>query len=420
MVPDPAGMAANDFLKNMHLLFIAPNPPSVGRAGGTTILYNYLKNLATRHRVDLVTFQRADETVPAEIEQLLNRVISFKDPARHTNALNSLKGLILGSPLAVSHYTSREVQNGVFNRISHTAYDAVICQLTSTIQFLPRPISCATVLMIEDPQSVKFRNTPPWPQHLLGHAMTNFEISRIEQYERRFWKDFDRVVMLNPLDIQMCQKLYPQVQFSWLPYGIDADYFAPRADVTYERDSIIFSGQMNHPPNVEAIIYFCKEIFPFVVAQRPMAQLWIVGANPTAEVQALGKQDPRIHITGFVQDMRDFLLRATVSVCPVRLSYGSRTKVLEAMACGVPVVTLSDANTGIGGVPDKHLLVADTPTDFAASVLKLLGDSEFRQTISVQARQFIEAERSWSVLAVQLEQLLDDLVKAKVALNATR
>ena len=401
----------------MRLLFISPNPPSIGRAGGATILYNYLKQLSIHHEVDLVTFQRSDEAVPAEISDLLNRVVIFNDPDARTTALNYAKGLFLGWPVAVSHYASAEIQKEVADLMTHESYDVVICQMTSTTQFVPRPIPCASVIMVEDPQSVKYRDTPPWPQHVLGKALTKVEIGRIEKYERRVWKEFDRIVMLNPLDMAECQKLYPHAQFNWLAYGVDADYFAPRADVIREEDKIIFSGTMNHPPNVAAIINFCDEIFPLIIAQRPSAHLWIVGSKPTPEVQALAKRDPRIHVTGFVKDMRDYLLSATVSVCTVRLTYGAQTKVLEAMACGVPVVAISQANIGIGATPGKHLLIADTPTNFAASVLKVLDDPIYRQTLSTQSRQFIETERSWPVITAKLEQLLQGLVNATPTLK---
>ena len=401
----------------MRLLFIAPNPPSRGRAGGATILYNYLKRLAVLHSVDLITFQRPDEAVPAEITDALNRVVIFNDPDARTTSLNYLKGLLSGWPVSVSHYASSDIQKEVADLMAQEPYDAVICQMTSTTQFVPRPIPCTSVIMVEDPQSVKYRDTPPWPLHALGKVMTKFEIGRIEHYERRVWQEFDRIVMLNPRDIAECQKLYPQVQFSWLAYGVDADYFAPRTDVVHEEDKIIFSGTMNHPPNVAAILNFCDEIYPLILAQRPSAHLWIVGSNPTPEVQALAKRDSRIHVTGFVKDMRDYLLSATVSVCTVRLPYGAQTKVLEAMSCGVPVVAISHANIGIGATPGKHLLVADAPADFAASVLKLLGDPMLRQAISTQSRHFIETERSWPMLTAQLEQLLHDLVNARVALS---
>jgi|GEM_PF-1491038 len=397
----------------MRLLFITPNPPSTGRAGGATILYNYLKRLATRHRVDLVTFQRPDEAVPPEISSVLNKLIIFNDPDARATAINYLKGLIPGWPISVAHYASSDAQKIIADLMQQEHYDAVVCQMTSMTQFVPRPIPCASLVMVEDPQSIKFRITPPWPQHALGKVLLELEIGRIERYERRVWKEFGRVVMLNPLDIAACQKLYPQAKLTWLAYGVDADYFAPRTDVAHEEDKIIISGTMNHPPNVEAIINFCDEIYPLIVAQRPTAHLWIVGANPTPEVQALAERDSRIHVTGRVKDMRDYLVSSTVSVCNVRLTYGSQTKVLEAMACGVPVVALPQANVGTSATPGQHLLVAATPVDFAASVLKVLEDPDYRQTISAQARYFIESERAWPIITDQLERLLYDLVHAK-------
>jgi glycosyltransferase involved in cell wall biosynthesis len=191
-----------------------------------------------------------------------------------------------------------------------------------------------------------------------------------------------------------------------LSYGVDADYFSPLPDAVRKDDRIVFTGQMSSPPNVKGIRLFCDEVLPLIAARRPAVQLWIVGANPAPEVRALAGRDPRIHVTGFVKDMRDFLRTARVSVCPVSLNYGAQTKILEAMACALPVVTWSTTNTGIGAIPGTHLLVAETSADFADNVVRLLDSPDYWQDMSFRARNFIETERSWLIVTERLEQLL--------------
>jgi glycosyltransferase involved in cell wall biosynthesis len=397
----------------MRLLFISANPPGLGRAGGAIILYHCLKGLSARHSVDLVTFRRPDEKVPEDIQAVLGQLVILNDPGERAALGNHLRGLAHGWPLAVSRYYSPAAQATVARMMDHNHYDAVVCQLTSTAQFVPRPGIRASVLMIEDPQSVKYRYTPPWRQPVIGKVLTQFEIGRIERYEREHWPEFDRVLLLNKSDMAECRKLYPKTMFEWLSYGVDADYFSPLPDTTREDDTIVFTGQMSSPQNVEAIIAFCDKILPVILAKRPSTQLSIVGANPSPEVQALARRDPRIRVTGFVDDMRDHLRGAKVSVCPVQLGYGSRTKILEAMACGLPVVTWSATNAGVGATPGAHLLAAGTPEEFADDVLRLLESPDLWRVISTQARSFIENERSWRVVVDRLEQLLANVARNK-------
>ena len=171
------------------------------------------------------------------------------------------------------------------------------------------------------------------------------------------------------------------------------------------------TGNMYHPPNVDAVEFFCIDIFPLICQRDPSANLWLVGANPVATVRKWAR-DPRIKVTGFVPGVRTYLREAMVSVCPVRLRIGAQTKILEALACGTPVVTTSAGNYGIGAVAGQHLYVADDPREFADRVVSLLSAEEWNE-LSQNGQRFVRDNFSWENSSAKLEQIVERLMNGK-------
>jgi glycosyltransferase involved in cell wall biosynthesis len=171
---------------------------------------------------------------------------------------------------------------------------------------------------------------------------------------------------------------------------------------------IVMTGNMHHVPNVDAVDFFCKDIFPLICERDPSATLWLVGARPVAKVRQWAT-NPRIKVTGFVPDIRTYLGQAMVSVCPIRLAVGTQTKILEALTCGTPVVTSSAGNHGIGAIPGEHLYVTDEPREFANYVLSLLSGNNWSE-LSENGRRFVRDTFSWESSTAKLETIMERLV----------
>jgi glycosyltransferase involved in cell wall biosynthesis len=260
---------------------------------------------------------------------------------------------------------------------------------------------------MEDPLVLKFERSLP----RYGRAMQariRYETALLKRYEGKHIHEFDRVLLLNADDASDYKQLFPQGKFDWVPYGIDTNVFQPTPHIKREDNSIIISGSMYHPPNVEGVLFFCHEVLPRVHQQIPAAQLWVVGANPTDEVKRLAQQEG-ITVTGSVPDVRDYLCRARVSICPVKLKVGTQTKVLEAMACGTPVVTTSAGNNGIGATSGQHLWVADEPEHIAAQVVSLLRHKNW-DAFSETGREFVVQHFAWEHSAARLEEIIQQIL----------
>jgi glycosyltransferase involved in cell wall biosynthesis len=178
-------------------------------------------------------------------------------------------------------------------------------------------------------------------------------------------------------------------------------------------EAIVFSGTMSHGPNIDAALWFLREVFPIVLRSAPSATLWIVGANPDARIVAAAQKLPgRVIVTGEVPDVGDYIARARVSVCPVRIAVGVQTKVIEAFAVGTPVVATNAGNAGIGAVSGKQLWVADDPVSFASRVTELLRGDDWSR-MSEEGRAFAAADFPWSRSAEALERFVYEAANAR-------
>jgi glycosyltransferase involved in cell wall biosynthesis len=161
---------------------------------------------------------------------------------------------------------------------------------------------------------------------------------------------------------------------------------------------------MDFRPNVDAVLWFAQEVLPLIRQESPETRFWAVGKNPHARLAALS-EDPGVRVTGWVDDQRPYITAAAVYVIPLRIGGGTRLKVLEAMAMSKATVSTTLGCEGFEVVPGRELVIADTPAEFASSVLALLRDPERRQQLGHAAHQFAAASYDWSMIVPRLERV---------------
>jgi glycosyltransferase involved in cell wall biosynthesis len=182
-----------------------------------------------------------------------------------------------------------------------------------------------------------------------------------------------------------------------IPNGVDTEQFVPSTQVCAKplaELSMVFTGKMDFRPNVDGMVWFCKEILPRVRSEIPLAHLVIVGQKPSAAVDSL-RTRPGVEVTGAVPDIRPFVADAAVYVVPLRMGSGTRLKVLEAMAMGKAIVSTRRGVEGIDVVPGRDVLIADSPVDFARQVVGLLRDPARQQSLGRAARDLAVAKYDW-------------------------
>jgi glycosyltransferase involved in cell wall biosynthesis len=359
----------------MRILVVMTNYPFPPRAGSTIVAYNCLKYLSKNsHKIDLICIK------PATLKYEKEEFVKSLDLIKHRNLPTLVRWIrhvfymIIGIPPSVSSFVSTKMKKIVKEVLASKTFDVLLLFEMNAIQYCPPSDYHKLIVHIEDPLSIKLRrmgkllNLRFWEK---GHLLLQSKLSK--SYEHKYLPLMSRVLLLSKSDMN---DLYVQGGYnnlSIVPYGVDQKDIAEIFAFEQRESAIIFSGNMDHLPNVDGALYFIRDIFPLILRQYQSAILWIVGANPSERIyKASAKYGNQIIITGRVDDMSEYVKRAAVSVCPVRLKIGVQTKILEALSLGTPVVTTNAGNSGIKGVSGSHLWVEEDPANFANRVVQLL------------------------------------------------
>ncbi|RKY81668.1 hypothetical protein DRQ11_15160 [candidate division KSB1 bacterium] len=189
-----------------------------------------------------------------------------------------------------------------------------------------------------------------------------------------------------------------------MPNGVDIEYFKPKNN-KFEPKTLIFAGGMSWYPNRDAMLFFCKEIWPLLKKRWPDVKMTIIGRNPPKYISNLAQQDPNLTVTGFVDDVRPYLKNTHVYVCPIRDGGGTKLKILDALAMGKPIVAHPIAVEGIDVEVEKHILLAKKPSEFVQQIERLLDDIGLCHSLSKQGRELVVKKYNFKKIGKKLANL---------------
>jgi glycosyltransferase involved in cell wall biosynthesis len=224
-----------------------------------------------------------------------------------------------------------------------------------------------------------------------------------DSWEQHAVQRFDAIATVSAAEEAWARQHAPRARIAVVPNGVDTACFSPAPQPRAPR-TVVFTGLMNYPPNVDAVVWFCDAILPLVLARHPGIRFVIVGDKPTPQVLALGRR-PQVDVTGRVSDVRPYLADCAVVVVPVRSGAGTRLKILEALAMERPVVSTVQGAEGLKTAHGRDILLGDTPQAFAAHVCALLESAELRARLGSAGRQLVETTYDWQACFHQLDDL---------------
>jgi glycosyltransferase involved in cell wall biosynthesis len=236
------------------------------------------------------------------------------------------------------------------------------------------------------------------------------EWRKMRAYEREVVRRFDKCLVLSEEEKRHLLRLSPEVNVEVAPLGVDTAYFHNPAPERHDLLTLTFVGKMSYRPNTDAALTFCRCILPLIRRRFPDVQLEIVGMDPPESVRRLGEISG-VTVTGWVDDMRHYLKRATVCVVPLRVGAGMRVKIVEALAMAKAVVSTSVGCEGLGLKDGEHLLIADSAKHFAAVVCCLLADKTLRLRLGQAGRRFVMEQYDWKRLTPQLEGIYAEVIQ---------
>lgn len=386
----------------MRILFLSQRVPYPPNRGDKITTWRLVERLGRAHQVRIVAFAHDGKDMAAAEELRRKGFETVAVPYRDRTArIGALPLLLTGKPLTLGVYGSRAVQVAV-DRLAPDS-DLAYAYSSSMGAFLERHPGLPRIMHFGELDSDKWRQYAERSRFPMRFVYAR-EHRTLLEFERRIARTFSANVVCTPLEKAVFEREIPGATATVLRNGVDLGYFAPRWSGR-DPNAIVFTGVMNYLPNAEGCAWFVREILPLVRREVPAASFAIVGSHPTPEVRRLADV-PGVGVTGFVEDTRDWLGKASVSVAPLRIARGIQNKVLEAMAMGLPVVGTTCATQGVEGVDGRDFRVRDEPEAFAREVVDLLRSTERALELGRAARRFVEATYDWEVVF----RPLDDLV----------
>lgn len=396
----------------MRILFltqICPYPPT---SGGAIKTYNILKHLGGRHDVDLLLFVRNEEELASllHLGEYCRRIDSLLMPRSGLlNLKHAAQSLLARRSFIITRDSRSEMRRKVLDYLNPMP-DLVYVDHLQMFQYVPRGIQCPVLL---DEHNVEWRIIERFAQCDASCARRRFasaEWPKLRGFELYACSSADAILTVTEHDRRiLCDHGVPEEKLSALPIGVDTGYFMPiRTDPESAR--ILSFGTMSWPPNIDAVEWFCRDIYPHIRRDVPGTRFSIVGACPPASIRDLPERDPSVEVTGYVDDIRAASVGAALFVVPLRIGSGMRVKILDAMAMGLPVLSTSVGCEGISVHPGRDIVIADEPSEFARAAIHLLRNPSEREKIGAAGRRLVEAEYSWPAILARLDSVLSTLV----------
>lgn len=394
-----------------HILFLAHLLPWPLEGGGQQKSYHVLRQLAHAYDIKLLALTRPSdrETDLTALHDICALGVETIPLARTplSNALAAAQALVTGRSFLVTRDHTPAMHAAVARELATGSYAALHVDHLQMAQFVPTRTPGVKVIL--DEHNVEWRIPKRLAQtarNPLVRLYARREAVRLRTFEYTAIQRADLTLAVSDED----RATLGNASVRTLPIGVDTTYFSPRAR-TRNSKTLVSIGTMYWPPNVDALTWFCAEILPRVKTEEPDVKLCIVGARPTAEVQALAA-DPAVTVTGSVPDVRPYGENCAAFIVPLRSGSGMRVKILNALAMGLPTVSTTVGAEGIAVRSGEHLLLADTAEDFAAATLRLLRDPELGETLAQNGRVLMEAQYGWEAIGERLRTLYAEVLAA--------
>jgi len=399
----------------MKIAYVVPYVPNLIR----TRPYNLISQLAALgHEVTVFTLGHGAQD-KKDVETLRSKVarVYYQEQPVWYSLWNSLKVVPLRRPLQTVYSWNPPLAKQMVSLLSVPGtFDIVhVEHLRGSLygQYIKSKLPHMPVVWDSvDCISYLFEQASKYNTGGFGRFVTRFELERTRRMEGKLVGEFDHVLVTSETDKKALLDLVSSgsspAPISVLSNGVDLEFFHPNPEVERDAETLVFSGKMSYHANVSMVKFLVAEIMPRIWDERPDVRLVIVGKDPTVDVRAL-EVDSRIIVTGTVDDVRPYLWKATVAVVPLVYGAGIQNKILEAMACGTPVVTTSKTLSSLSVKPGVELMAADGEEGLSQTILQLLNNPKQQLKVGVAGTNYVKVHHSWSPITKQMVACYDDV-----------
>jgi len=398
----------------MRVLFLSTWFPYPTDNGSKIRVYHLLQALGASHAVTLLSFafDTAEPDASAPLHVCCVDIKAVHCNPFEVNRTNSLQRFLSWAPVFTRAIP--KMKHLVQSTVTSTDFDAVIAstQAMATYAF-QAPDSCTTVLEEHNSLTRMLWDRYQAQDSPLRRLQCMVSWQKARRYEATMFDRFDLITMVSEQDRKFSEQELPGYRgcVEVIPNGVDCRHNRPGL-AQPQAGTLVFNGALAYSANHDAMQYFLAKIYPRIQDEEPGVSLTMTGSTTGVDLSRL-RLDGSVRLSGHVEEVRPLVAGAWACVVPIRQGGGTRLKILEAMALGTPVVSTAKGAEGLAVTPERDILIADEPGDFAAQVVRLLREPGLRERLAHNARSLVEQRYDWQAIGQQFVRLVEAAVEEK-------
>lgn len=403
------------------IVFVMPRLPFPAVSGRKNSLYNYCKILHEMgNQVTVVAFLEKDDN-PNLKPDFIDELVILPKPTMKEKIVSLFLHSFLKKewPLQVSLFWSKKASIIIDDLIVSHNPDIVIADMVRTTEYI-RNKKCYRIADLDDMISLRYErqmkedskginpygayiNNMPKPlqkillSSIIKRKVVLNEISLLKKYEKNIGKSFDKTIFVAQREADILNNILNEDKAIAVPIGVDYNFFSERVMKSLDNEFtyLSFLGQMNVAHNENAAVFFIQKVLPYIVEKKPNTKFLIIGGGVTEKLKNI--QNDNVIFTGRVEDVRTYLQSSKIFVAPLLFGSGIKTKILEAMASGIPVVTTSIGAENIHAIVDKEWIVEDNLQNMASKILALMDNEKRCCEMGKNGQEYVKRNWTWNV-----------------------
>ena len=407
----------------MRVLHFAPRVCWPLDTGAKLRNYHLGRVLSDKADVTLLAFTDAEQSL-VPLESFYEQVVTVPRDRGYTLS-KKIRRALGRTPLPVLNYTTASMKRTLERVLSEQAFDIVQVESIHLVDYLtiirgatPRPLMTCDWHNIESELMRRYGEREP---NMLKRAYAGKTARSMSVYEQRALHELDAHIAVSQRDAERLRDLNAAARVFVIENGVDTAYYsdAPKtsmpvssANSNRKPNKIVFVGSMDYHANIDGAVSFARDVWPELHTGHPELIFTIVGRDPAPEVRAQAT-NPGIEVTGTIDDVRPFYREALAAVVPLKVGGGSRLKILEAMAAGVPVVSTTVGAEGLDVHDGLDILIANTNEELAEKIISLIESKDLRQKLSTAGLTLVSEHYDWSRLGANLFEIYQELIRTR-------
>jgi polysaccharide biosynthesis protein PslH len=401
--------------RTLRILQLSPRLPYPLMDGGVISVYRLAESTAKLgEQITFVTYPDRDPALNAEARSAIEPIMRLELVSK---PMPSRKAMLLRTMFRGAYPIERRMMPEMYalieKLIEEQQYDIVHIDHAHMGKYglwIKERFGLPVILREHNYETLIYQRYAKNERNPFKKFVARMHGRRLKKEEFRFIRGLDATSPITPEDEALMRIGVPDAWYETVPAGVDDEYFSPRS-AQEDPATIMWVGGMNWAPNKDAVYYFAREVFPLVRKRYPNARFEVVGVK-TETLEDLKKElGDAIALHGRVDDIRPYVERATVMICPLRVGGGMRLKLLDFFAMGKAVVSTSIGAEGNIACNDMHILIRDTPQDFAEGLMRLIDSPQERKRLGAHARQLVENEYSWESVGRRFIELYRKVIE---------